>query len=212
MLLEERAQRILELALTSTAIRKLYDQANSIVYKNRTGPWKIKFVKNVNIATCVAACICEERIIKLNSSIPDPSAITYFVFELTNAVSTPRFYELADKALNGVIGCEEFSREFERVEHSGVLLHRQVINEAINEMNWNEQLDIYKDIIPLDFDEFWKIQKDTPHAEHYRKEWRGMRFKRAMLRTVNKIKNFFQKIRLNIRRRPILRLLPSNRN
>jgi hypothetical protein len=75
--------RILQKALSSEHVRKLYDEAvktNAL----KGGYWGIKFESNLQFN---GYCDFTNRQIVLSNDIPEDQALGVFVFELTNCVS-----------------------------------------------------------------------------------------------------------------------------
>ncbi|MBA3722550.1 MAG: hypothetical protein H0W88_09140 [Parachlamydiaceae bacterium] len=165
-----RATKLLEKALFSKAIKRLYEKAYSTpTVKCKHGDWKIVFAEKTTLGF-QAECFGSLRQINILSSLSDQMALTYLVFELTNATQEPRFNKLYEKARSGQIQCEEYTREIERIEFEGTLLHREIIVEAIKELGLSPSLNIYAS--HTDFEAYWNIVKLSPHSNCARKQWK----------------------------------------
>ncbi|MEM7175916.1 MAG: hypothetical protein AAF443_08360 [Chlamydiota bacterium] len=165
-----RIEKIVERALRSRHIRELYERANAIPACNKSGKWKVKFVKET-YSKFRAECDYKERTIHIRENISDDYALSFFVFELTNAVQVNKKLALHEKALRGQIDCESYAKESERREYNGTLLHHKVMSAAIKEMNWSKALDIYR-YVEKDFEVYWSRIKNSPHTDYHRERWR----------------------------------------
>ncbi len=167
-----RCAQLIEKALSSKAVKHLYDTANSTPnYDDQNcSVWTIDFVTKTS-SGFLAECCLKERKIKLHENLSDDKALSYLVFELTNAIHSRRFFELHSKALKGQIRCEEYAKEAERIEDDGTLLHHQAINESIKELGWSSSLDIYRYNKSCDFEKRWEQIKYTSHCDYWRRAW-----------------------------------------
>jgi hypothetical protein len=166
---DTRAEKVLNTALLSRSIRALYEEAVHTPFNNiQSGPWLIKFTSNIPRR---AQCCFYERTIHIKPNLSDTQALSSFVFELTNAISTHKFQAVWTKAEQGQIDCEEFVKEMVRIEFEGMITHHKVITAAISERNWSDELDRFKSTALLDFETFWSTHKFTPHADLYRNNW-----------------------------------------
>lgn len=187
----ERNQQILEISLKSKAIKALYEKANATPSYSNSGAWKIQFANN-SYFEGDAECRYWERKIILSSGLSDEKAISCFVFELINGINAHKHKALDNKSRWGEIEREEFVKETEYIEYEGTLLHHEVIQEAIKEMNWNESLDLFS-YQSDDFESYWEWIKTTSHAEYYRSTWDNDARTRSFLKTLLKITNLLKK-------------------
>jgi hypothetical protein len=163
-----KAARILEKALSSQHVRKLYNQAvetNAL----KGGYWGIKFESNLQFK---GYCDFTNRQIILSNDIPEDDALAIFVFELTNCVNQPKFSAVDKSLYQHTIGQDAFAKACEKIEHGGTLKHHEVMSAAIKEKGWSQKLDLYR-YMPKDFENGWWHQtKNTPHTNYYRDFWK----------------------------------------
>ena len=167
-----RAERILQKALSSTAIKELYDRAVAMPRYDGTagGNLHITFVTD-GYKGCANN---SQRKIELLSSLSDDEALSVFVFELTNILHGPEFYAVYLEARSSNVSCEDFVRKYEQIEWEGCLLHHRVMQAAIKEMKWSQSLDVFSWEAKISFRVKWIVLQFSPHANYYRKCWRKM--------------------------------------
>ena len=198
----DRGNKLLEKALSSKAVLALYEKANSTPtynydsHKSETGQWSVEFVEKIP-GGFGANCNRSKRKINLAQASSDETALSYFVFELTNAVNHAQHQMAWRKACSGQMECEEYAKEKKRIEYDGCLIHHKVMSEAIKEMGWSKKLDIYSNC-DGDFEKDWNWQKDTPHADYYREDWKRVNpgksapeMRNCCFRTIQKISHYF---------------------
>ena len=173
-----RIERIVEKALSSKHIRELHDRAKATSVYNKSGDWEVKLVKEISSNSSNhqsnACCNITKREIYINENVSDEYALAAFVFELTNAAQANEHVALDEKMLNGQIDCENYTKETERIEHRGALLHHKVMSAAIKEMGWSKGLDCYCNV-ETDFEKDWSRIKNSSHANYYRAAFRERR-------------------------------------
>ena len=188
----DRAERLLQKALSSKAIRELYEQAvASPVYKDgdisSASPPEYGQKVNVHFVAMTnggfpAQTVGGTHIIRLLSNLSDEKALSYFVFELTNIIHSSRFNELVKAAKESRIDCEAFVKEFERIEFDGSLIHQRVMKAAIKEMGWRQKIYAPGYVKCLGFESNWLFLKFfTSHADAYRKMWQKLSGQRSSI-------------------------------
>lgn len=169
---QERAEKLFQRAMSSKHIKDLYLEAMLTPHSQTKaiGSWLLLFKsdKEEYVGTG-GLCYNKIRTIFLNIALSDDEALSAFVFELTNAISTDR-HQLIEQASKGQISREDYAKQVEALEHEGALKHHLVISAAIEEMGWSESLDEYKHL-PANFEADWENIKDSEHTEFYRRQW-----------------------------------------
>lgn len=159
--LEKRAEALMTKALSSPAIKALYEKANQIAddhYLDK-GTWKLAFDSLFTFRGKV-----QGRTITLYSSLSDDKALSYFVFYLAYVTESKALDELRKK-IASFIPPLEYAQEHEKISFRYKQLYYQTISQAVKEMNWDKSLIIYKSF-PASFEESWEIRKDKPEVEH----------------------------------------------
>ncbi len=189
--LKVRSARLVERALMSKDIRALYDRASATPsVGNKLGPWVVAFKRDREFK---AACCPGKRKIIINVNCSDDEALDSLVFELTNAIFSEKYLTWDEKVRSGQMPCEKYVKKTERQEFENTILHSVVMRNAITEMGWSNALDYYgkyheelrkiveqsnggvrlelKDLHREMFEQYWIRQKNTTHADFYRKQW-----------------------------------------
>lgn len=182
---KDRAERIQEKALSCQAIRDLYELAkNTPGLYGKTGAISLEFAEKLSIPESSKSWgeyIFEERRICLKDDISDDKALTTYVYELTNAVNTPRHLKNQSDVANFSIDCETYAKESERIEFEGIIKHHEVIEAAIAEKGWDKSLHLWKEYRIEDFEQRWgSAIKQSGHADVYRKDALGYRIKKVV--------------------------------
>lgn len=174
----ERAQQIFERAMSSKYLKELYIEAMLTPHPEtkKIGSWLFILKKKEDDIGLEFGAYCGniDRTICIDRARPDDEALSAFIFELTNAVSTDRFEKLHKLALEGSLSREEYAEGKEAIEHEGALRHHAITTEVIKEKGWSDSIDIYQGL-PADFESLWPEIKDERHTEFYREQWDRMR-------------------------------------
>ena len=155
-----REAMLLQRALSSTATRELYNEARA------KGKIDIRLVPSINSGGSMAITYPSIRRIDILSSLSFDLAFTLFVFELTNMIQAEKLMQLTDLAESRQISSKTFALRAERIEYEGCRRHHEVMQKAIKEMGWSEELDIYKNSASQNFEEHLKLQ--GRHTEQYK--------------------------------------------
>lgn len=127
-----------------------------------------------------AFCLLNKRKIFIDEGVSIGQSLVACVFELTNAVHTPRFEQLNKMATAQDLDCEENVKETERVEFEGTLIHRRIFEVATEVLGWDKSLNYYADMT-TDFEQHYLVTKTTPHADAYRKLWEEKTGKKSLV-------------------------------
>lgn len=175
-----RAFNLFHGALMCSAIQDLYLEAMSKPCPNKAHwsgkHWPFVFSLNRPLQEYPGACDFNDRMITIDPNQPDDKVVGIFVFELTNAISNDQFHKLDLAAAQGQIDRESYAKEYERIEHTGVLRQRDIMRSAVREMGWNLGINIYRKFTE-DFETYWLKIKNSNHAENYRKNWDAITIK-----------------------------------
>lgn len=131
-----RKAKLLEIALKSPTFKAIYEKANAAApysEKNKPSIWSVELVSQ-EVAEFGAMCCSDVRVIAIASGLSDHEFLSALLFELTNAIQTPKFRELDRKVLEDSITCEEFVRKTEWIEFKGTLLHARLMPQIITEI------------------------------------------------------------------------------
>lgn len=134
-----------------------------------TGEYQIEFVDEMDF---IGMCDCRRRKIKILSSLRDEDAFSVFVFELTNAISCKKYELIRDMVIRGELDEEGYACAFEYIEFYGEHFHYATMCHAAVVMGWS--LRFLHTVEFTDFETHWKVRRETPHAEFYRKSYREM--------------------------------------
>lgn len=173
-----RTHRLLDRVQKCPSFHSLYLQACATSTFSVQGPWKILFSPMIlNVPEFNALCHYNQRTILLKESLTDDLALSYFIFELTNAINFPKVC-LVEKEIEK-LSQEEYVIEREQIEHEGTLLHHKIMNHAIHLMGFNPSMDIYASH-PHHFGYYWQhTGKTSSHAQYYRSLWQQVHTSQA---------------------------------
>jgi len=134
--------------------------------------WKIDFNLPSDLPSN-ACCDYMNRTIHLDPKLSEKMALAMVVFELTNAVSCRKFYDLSHRAFKGLIGCEAYAKGHESIEYEGMKIHRKIMSSTLAKMRWGDEVNCYGEVADC-FETYWLNVRPTSHAEYYRKHWSQM--------------------------------------
>jgi hypothetical protein len=174
-----RKEKLLEKALSCPAIKELYEQARA----NLRLYTKHKEII-VNLVSKIKSGFPADTFnntIEILSSRSDDEILDDFVFELTNVLQCSKHNDVFQKVIDGMLTCEDYAYQTERIEFEGTKIHHRVMQAAIKQMGWSQSLDFYKNSSNLNFNLVWYLSKFfSPHTNYYRIQWREATKKQSL--------------------------------
>lgn len=153
--------------------RQLVEEVNRVVIGEKVGRWSIKLQESDD-PHFLATCNFEKRMILLNFKLDSAKALGYLVFELLNAKRYSDFHKLHLDVFYGKCTKESYTKQCEAYEYKSALEQREIITQAIEQMGWPKESDVYKDLAPT-FEAYWQEAESSHHADHFRCEFDKLR-------------------------------------
>jgi hypothetical protein len=166
--------RYLDIIKKATPAKRLYKEALKAHEKNykagnSKNPFlKIKLVADKILPFGAQADFHKGKIeVDLSKCDTQENALAFFIFELCNFKRVAQFQQVHFNAISGKYDKETYAMEYERIEFDGTHEHHRIVQACIEEHQWHPLVDIYKHQVQT-FDEWWALNKNTSHVDHYR--------------------------------------------
>jgi len=166
-----RAKKLLDKALQSKGIRALYKEAcdTPTRYHASGEPWNVIFKSN----QFGGKCDISRREIEIDPKFSDDRALSILIFELLNALQTPKMREFQELARNNLIGRDDYAYNIECLEHETECYHRKILKVVIKEMGWDEERFPIREESSLK--DYLDAVEESGHTEAYRRHWDAIR-------------------------------------